>query len=138
MSINFCPTMNMSKIKDALFGAADKKSVEEAIEQGGGSGGGVLVVTATIAKDGAKNGVTKVVNPSVLIADKTVAEIREAMLSGGAVFKTPSFTEGVPEDVFSVTAVFHEIEWSVSVAGAHGEADYTAESLDDYPKREAY
>ena len=30
----------MSKIKDALFGAADKKSVEEAIAEQGGSGSG--------------------------------------------------------------------------------------------------
>lgn len=93
---------------------------------GGGSSGGVLVVTisSTVTATG-----------TAFIADKTVAEIREAMLSGGAVFKMPSSIGGFPEDVFSVTAVFNEGMWSVSVANPRDKANYTAESLDDYPKR---
>lgn len=80
----------MSKIKDALFGAADKKSVEEAIEQGGGgSSGSGGAVYATFTED---NGTWS--------CDKTYAELKAAWDAGSAMFAVVS-EEGITPLMFN-------------------------------------
>lgn len=97
----------MSKIKDALFGAADKKSVEEAIEQGGGSGGGGAVFVVNITPTGETEGT----------ADATVGEIKDAVDVGMAVVcnvKNPNNSTGATRvlplmSINNVSAMFSSV-----------------------------
>ena len=80
------------------------------VEAGGGSGGGVLVVTDT---DGT--------------LDKTWQEIYDAMLSGGAVISATN-----PPRVEMVFAVQHDTKGDIYRAFI-GSSQYVASSASDYP-----
>jgi hypothetical protein len=99
------------KTTDA-FRAAVKKDAPKS--EGGGSGGGVLVVTDT-------NGTL----------DKTWKEIHDAMLSGGSVV---SFSE---TDIGSIVVARYNNkgeEYTIKAYGAGGSfTDYVASSADGYP-----
>lgn len=81
------------------------------VEAGGGSGGGVLVVTDT---DGT--------------LDKTWQEIHDAMLLGGA-----SISADNPPRVMNVIAASHDTRANLFDVSAWGDARYQASSESGYP-----
>lgn len=113
-----------------LYKIAEK--IAELSEGGGGSGGGgVTVVTFTQSGDaeGDAEGNTKGTVDTVYQADKTVAQIKEAFLSGAVVFDLTAFDGGQ----YICTGVVLDGDYFFEF-GAGGEHTAPASQLTDCPE----
>ena len=101
-------------------------------------GGGVTVVTVTKQNSEAKGGDTKAQPIFTYVADKTVAEIQAAALTGSVVFQVVKEIENQKIQIFTLADVMPNgiNNYDVEIGGHMHSIILGAEIADDYPTAE--